>query len=150
MYCSWEAILLRVTTDHGDNDHLFNVVPGINQTFRVDVLEAGNMGKWKDLTLAWTKQWWLDNWLRSQIVFKAAALVGCSWCQNNVMVRLPLLTPVHWRKAQKYQNWTIAMEGSGPSSQLTGLKGFAANLLVSDTTALLWGQEEGFFNTTQY
>lgn len=83
VYCSWEAMLLRVTADHSDTDPLFSVVPGINQTFRVGVWEAGNMGKWTDSTLAWVKKWWLDNW--PQIAFKAAALVGCFRGQNTQM-----------------------------------------------------------------
>lgn len=41
------------------------------------------------------------------------------------------------------------MEGHGPSSHVSGPEGFAANLLVWDTTAHLCGREEGFFNATQ-
>lgn len=122
MYCSGEAILLGVTADHGDTDHLLSVVPGTDPSFRVDVLGAGNTGRWEDSTLHGPNS---DGW--TQTVFKAAALVGCSW-----------------RKAHKHKYWTTEGWKAAP-----GPEGFAANLLLSDTTAHLWGQEEGFFNRTQ-
>lgn len=118
--------------DHSDTDPLFSVVPGINQTFRV--------GVW------WLKKWWLNNWPQD-------CLQSCSSCglfQGSEYADgsgCPGWTPVHWGKV--HESWTHrATEGHGPSCHVSGPEGFAANLLVWDTTAHLCGQEEGFFNAT--
>lgn len=103
MYCSWEAMLLRVTADHSDTDPLFSVVPGINQTFRVGVWEARNMGKWTDSTLAWVKKM-----MAGQLA--SDCLQSCSSCglfQGSEYADgsgCPGWTPVHWGKVHK--NWT--------------------------------------------
>lgn len=100
-------MLLRVTADHSDTDPLFSVVPGINQTFRVGVWEAGNMGKWTDSTLAWVKKWWLrqlaSDCLQSRSccgLFQGSEYAEGSGCPGLT----PPSRPVHWGKVHK--NWT--------------------------------------------
>lgn len=87
--------------------------------------------------------------LLAQIVLKA--LVGSSWCQTMQMGQAAHADPCALKKGAQVQELDHgAMEGADPRSQLTGPEEFAANLLLSGTTVLLWGQEKGFFNTTQY
>lgn len=134
VYCSWEAMLLRVTADHSDTDPLFSVVPGINQTFRVGVWEARNMGG-SGRIQPWhgSKN---DGWTTGlRLPSKLQFLWAVPGVRIRRWVRLPRLNPCPLRKgAQELDH--RAMEGDGPSSHVSGPEGFAANLLVCEKPQL--------------